>query len=174
MKTPVERIHDAMADLNESLSSELLEVVTAGTPSFFEHLVLRVLHSMGYGAGEDDLSQTPASHDGGIDGIISLDRLGLEKVYVQAKKWDPSSSISKPEIQKFYGALAERGSTKGVFITTAKFSEGARSYARQVAGSIVLVDGRQLTGLMIEGGVGVTVQQIVRVCRLDSDFFEEA
>ena len=173
-QTPTERIHDAVIELNDSLSTELLEVIADRTPGFFERLVLRVLHAMGYGAGEDDLTQTPLSHDGGIDGIISLDRLGLEKVYVQAKKWDQNSVVSKPEIQKFYGALAERGSQKGVFITTSRFSDGAIAYARQVVGNIVLVDGKQLASLMIEHGVGVTVQQTVKVCRFDSDFFDES
>jgi len=170
-QTPVERIHDALRELNESLSAELLEVISSRPPAFFERLVLRVLHAMGYGADEADLVQTPLSHDGGIDGVISLDRLGLEKVYVQAKKWDPEETIQKPEIQKFYGALAEKGS-KGVFITTARFSPGARTYAKDVK-KIVLVDGRHLAALMIEHRVGVTVQQTVRVCRLDSDYFDE-
>lgn len=173
-QTPTERIHDAVVELNDSLSRELLEAIAERTPAFFERLVLHVLHAMGYGAGEDDLTQTPLSHDGGIDGIISLDRLGLEKVYVQAKKWDQNSVVSKPEIQKFYGALAERGSQKGVFITTTRYSDGAIKYAKQVARNIILVDGKQLASLMIENGVGVTVQQTVKVCRFDSDFFDES
>ena len=109
--------------------------------------------------------------DGGIDGIITLDRLGLEKVYVQAKRW-AKGGVGRPEIQKFFGALAGRRANRGVFITTSTFTGEAKEYARQVSDSIVLVDGKELAALMIEYGVGVSVQRTIKIARLDSDYFE--
>ncbi len=128
---------------------------------------------MGYGKSRSDLQQTVASGDAGIDGIITLDRLGLEKVYVQAKRWN-TSSVGRPEIQKFVGALAGHGGSRGVFITTSTFSADARKYVDQVPSSLVLIDGQQLASLMIEYGVGVSVQRTVKIARLDSDYFEES
>jgi len=170
-QSPDERIDAAMEELNDSLSSELLEVIGAADPIFFERLVLDVLHAMGYGKSRSDLQQTVASGDGGIDGIITLDRLGLEKVYVQAKRWN-AGTVGRPEIQKFVGALAGHGGTRGVFITTSVFSADARKYVEHLPGSVVLIDGKQLASLMIEYGVGVTVQRTVKIARLDSDYFE--
>jgi restriction system protein len=172
-QSPDERIDAAVAELNESLSAELLEVICKSDPIFFETLVLDVLHAMGYGKSRSDLQQTVASGDAGIDGIITLDRLGLEKVYVQAKRWN-TSSVGRPEIQKFVGALAGHGGSRGVFITTSTFSADARKYVDQVPSSLVLIDGQQLASLMIEYGVGVSVQRTVKIARLDSDYFEES
>ncbi|MFN3198203.1 MAG: restriction endonuclease [Bradymonadia bacterium] len=171
-KSPLERLHEAMKEMRESLRVELLELVKSTSPDFFETLVLDVLHAMGYGATSDDLVRTQSSADEGIDGVITLDRLGLEKVYIQAKRWT-KGTVGRPEIQKFFGALAGQTATRGVFITTSTFSKGAYSYARQVPGSIVLVDGSQLADLMIEYEVGVSAQEVFRVVRVDLDYFEE-
>ncbi len=170
--SPTERLHEAVAELKASLASEILDQIANNTPEFFESMVLDVLHSMGYGASTTDLQRTQTSADEGIDGIITLDRLGLEKVYIQAKRWK-QGTVGRPEIQKFFGALAGQTATRGVFITTSTFSKGAREYARQVPGSIVLVDGGELAALMIEYDVGVTVHETFKVARIDHDYFEE-
>ena len=169
--SPEERIDSAIRELNDSLSSELIDQIGKCPPAFFEQLVLDVLLAMGYGASRADLEATPLTGDGGIDGIITLDRLGLEKVYVQAKRWT-TGTVGRPEIQKFFGALAGRRANRGVFITTSTFSGEASEYAKQVSDSIVLVDGKELAALMIEYGVGVSVQRTIKITRLDSDYFE--
>lgn len=159
-----------MEELNDSGASELLDLIGNASPSFFEHLVLDFLHALGYGTSRADLSKVGGSGDGGIDGIISLDRLGLEKVYVQAKRWP--NNVGRPEIQGFFGALAGRHAMKGVFITTSSFSREARDYAQQVSDSIVLPDGSRLARLMIEHGVGVTHRPL-KIAQVDSDYFED-
>ena len=169
-QSPEERIEEAIGELNESLSRDLLAMIAAGTPAFFERLVLDLLLAMGYGATRDDLQQVGKSGDAGIDGIIALDRLGLEKVHVQAKRW--KATIGRPEIQGFYGALAGKRARKGVFITTSDFSREAKEYAQQVSESIVLVGGERLAELMIAHGVGVT-RRPVQVARVDGDYFED-
>ena len=171
-QSPEERIDIAIRELHDSLSAELLDQIGKCPPVFFEQLVLDVLLAMGYGASRADLEATPLTGDGGIDGIITLDRLGLEKVYVQAKRWT-KGGVGRPEIQKFFGALAGRRANRGVFITTSTFTGDAKEYARQVSDSIVLVDGQELAALMIEYGVGVSVQRTIKIARLDSDYFEE-
>lgn len=170
-QSPEERIDEATQELNESVSLELLEYIFNLSPDFFEQLVLDVLHSLGYGATRADLEKTGGVADGGIDGIITMDPLGLEKIYVQAKRW--KGNISRPDIQSFFGALAGVQATKGIFLTTSSFSKEAREYASAVNGSIVLVDGAKLTSLMIENGVGVSVERTVRLVRIDSDYFDD-
>ena len=169
-ESPLERIEKAIEDLNDSVSAELLGLILDGTPTFFENLVLDLLHAMGYGASRAKLVRVGGSGDGGIDGIISLDKLGLEKVYVQAKRWR-DNSVGQPQVQSFFGALAGRKASKGVFITTAKFTREAEEFAGAVSDSIVLVDGERLTELMIEHGVGVSHKHY-RVARVDTDYFE--
>lgn len=169
-QSPEERIDTALGELRESVARDLLELVGRAPPAFFEGLVLDLLHAMGYGTSRDDLQQVGGSGDGGIDGIISLDRLGLEKVYVQAKRW--KNVVGRPEIQGFYGALAGKRANKGVFITTSAFTKEASEFAMQVE-KIVLVDGRRLSTLMIEHGVGVS-HKAVKVPKVDSDYFEGA
>jgi restriction system protein len=168
--SPEERIEAAVAELRESVGRDLLENIGRAPPAFFEHLVLDLLHGMGYGTDRSDLQRVGGSGDGGIDGIISLDRLGLEKVYVQAKRW--RNTVGSPEIQGFMGALQLQGADKGVFITTSTFTREARAAAVKARGSIVLVDGEQLSALMIEHGVGVS-HKALRVPKVDSDYFEE-
>lgn len=124
---------------------------------------------MGYGASRSDLVQTGGPGDGGVDGIINLDRLGLEKVYVQAKRWQ--QTIGRPELQAFYGALAGQKAKKGVFITTSAFTPQARDFAKTVDG-MVLIDGPRLAGLMIEYEVGIS-SRIIRIPKIDSDYFDE-
>lgn len=169
LQTPDERIDSALDEMHQAVASELLERIGAAPASFFEELVLDLVHALGYGATEDDLQQVGRAGDGGIDGIISLDKLGFERVCIQAKRWkDP---VGRPEIQAFYGALAGRHARKGVFITTSSFTREARDFASQFEGSIVLIDGARLTTLMIEYGVGVTHYRTVRLPRLDEDYF---
>jgi restriction system protein len=168
-QSPDDRLDSALAEISSAVASELLEALMRSTPQFFEVLVLDLLHRMGYGTSREDLKRVGGSGDGGIDGIISLDRLGLEKVYVQAKRWQ--NSVGRPEVQGFFGALAGNRARKGVFITTSGFTNQALDYARSVEG-IVLIDGARLTSLMIEHGVGVT-HRAVQVPKVDSDYFED-
>lgn len=167
--SPDERLGEALSELRRSVAGELLETLASVSPSFFESIVLDLLHRMGYGASRSDLQRVGGSGDAGIDGIISLDKLGLEKVYVQAKRWQ--SVVGRPEIQAFYGALAGQRANKGVFITTSGYTAQAIEFARSVE-HIVLVDGPRLAELMIDHEVGVSART-VKVPKLDSDYFDE-
>lgn len=167
--SPDDRLSNALDELHAAAKADLLELLARVSPSFFETIVLDLLHRMGYGASRADLQRVGGAGDAGIDGIISLDRLGLEKVYVQAKRWQ--SAIGRPELQAFYGALAGQKAKKGVFITTSGFTAQALDFARSVEG-IVLVDGASLAGLMIDHEVGVTSRP-VRIPKIDSDYFDD-
>jgi len=167
--SPDDRLEDALAELRSTVTAELLDALRQVSPTFFETIVLDLLHRMGYGASRADLQRVGGSGDGGIDGIISLDKLGLEKVYVQAKRWE--QRVGRPEVQGFYGALAGQRANKGVFITTSSFSTQATEFARSVE-RVVLIDGTRLAELMIDHEVGVTLRP-VRVPKLDSDYFDE-
>ena len=167
--SPDDRLEEALTELRLSVAAELLETLGQVPPKLFETIVLDLLHKMGYGTSRSDLQRVGGSGDGGIDGIISLDRLGLEKVYVQAKRWQ--NTVGRPEVQAFYGALAGQRANKGVFITTSSYTPQALEFARSVE-RIVLVDGQQLAGLMIDHEVGVT-SRALRVAKLDSDYFDE-
>lgn len=169
---PEEKIESGLRELRDSVGHDLLELTLSNTPVFFETLVLDLLHAMGYGATRGDVRHVGQSGDEGIDGVISLDRLGLEKVYVQAKRYKKDNIVGRPAIQAFYGALAGKKATKGVFITTSSYSREAHEFAQQVE-HIVLVDGNRLAELMIEHGVGVSHTRL-RVPKLDTDYFEEA
>lgn len=169
LSSPDDRLGQALQELREAAELELLELLAGVSPTFFESIVLDLLHRMGYGTSRQDLQRVGGSGDGGIDGIISLDRLGLEKVYVQAKRWQ--SSVGRPELQAFYGALAGQKARKGVFITTSSFTAQALEFARSVEG-IVLVDGPRLAGLMIDHEVGVTART-VKIPKIDGDYFDE-
>jgi len=170
--TPDERFREAHAQIRASVREALLIEIRSVTPTFFERLVLDLLHAMGYGAGRDDLTTTNGGSDGGIDGVISLDRLGLEKVYVQAKRYAEDNPVGRPTIQAFLGVLAGRRATKGVFITTSRFSKEAREFARAASDSLVLIDGEQLAELMMDHGVGVSVRETFSLVSIDSDYFE--
>jgi restriction system protein len=169
-QTPDERIDGALEEIRQAAARELLERITQAPPLFFESLVLDLLHAMGYGANEGDLERVGGSGDAGIDGVISLDRLGFERVYVQAKRWQ--ASVGRPDVQAFYGALAGRRARKGVFITTSTFTREAQEFATHVTDSIVLIDGSRLTSLMIEHGVGVSHYRLLRLPKVDADYFD--
>ncbi len=171
-RTPEEILDAAYRDLVRDLSSELLETVKTCSPAFFERLVVDVLLAMGYGGSFDEAGRSVGrSGDGGIDGVIHEDRLGLDRIYLQAKRWE--NPVGRPEIQKFVGALQGKDAGKGVFITTSDFTQEARRYAEQIGSRIVLVDGRRLAELMIESGVGVTTSARYELKRIDSDYFQD-
>jgi restriction system protein len=170
---PDEQIDAAIQEIRDSLVEELLQIIQDDSPEAFERLVLDVLVAMGYGTSELDAAQLGKSGDGGIDGVIRLDRLGLEKVYIQAKRWKQGNTVGRPEIQAFYGALAGRRASKGVFITASTFSKEAHAFAEDVSNSIILVDGAMLARLMIDYRVGVSVRRTVHVVAIDTDYFEE-
>jgi restriction system protein len=168
--TPEEAMEAAYVRVRQSLASELLQVVKENSPSFFEQLVVDLLLKMGYGGTRKDAGEAiGGSGDGGIDGIIKEDRLGLDIVYIQAKRWDVV--VSRPEIQKFAGALQGQRAKKGIFITTSSFSETAKEYVKFIDSKIVLIDGVMLAELMIDYGVGVTTAASYEVKRIDSDYF---
>ncbi len=162
-------MEQALKELRDATAADLLESLLQVTPSRFEVIVLDVLHRLGYGASRSDPQRVGGSGDAGIDGVISLDKLGLEKVYVRAKRWQ--NTVGRPELQAFYGALAGQKAKRGVFITTSGFSSQAIDFARSVDG-VVLVDGIRLVHLMIDHEVGVTSRP-PRVPKLDSDYFDE-
>ncbi|MDG6244519.1 MAG: restriction endonuclease [Methanolobus sp.] len=168
---PEELIENNYLKLHEELISEILDTIKDYSPSFFEKLVVDVLTKMGYGGSRKDAGQAIGkSGDGGIDGIIKEDRLGLDVIYIQAKRWD--NTVGRPEIQKFAGALIGKQAKKGVFITTANFSKDAEVYAKQT-GNIVLIDGPNLAKLMIEYNVGVSTVKTYDVKKIDLDYFDE-
>lgn len=167
--SPDDRLGEALREIRQTAEAELLELLGNVSPSFFETMVLDLLHAMGYGTSRSDLQRVGGVGDGGIDGVISLDRLGLEKVYVQAKRWQ--SSVGRPDLQAFYGALAGHKARKGVFITTSSYTAQAVEFARSVEG-IVLIDGYRLSGLMIDHEIGVNAR-VLRIPKIDSDYFDE-
>lgn len=167
--SPDDRLARALDELRRACVEELLDALHSVSPAFFETIVLDLLHRMGYGASRADLQRVGGAGDGGIDGIISLDKLGLEKVYVQAKRW--KNPVGAPEIQAFYGALAGQRANKGVFITTSSYTAQAAAFARSLD-RIVLVDGVRMADLMIEHDLGVSVR-IARIPKLDGDYFDE-
>lgn len=172
-ETPQDTLERVYNEINDQLADELLSSVLAMSPSFFERLVVQLMEGMGYGGYAGAGFVTKASGDDGIDGVIYEDKLGFNLIYIQAKRWASDRTISKPEIQKFVGALMGPPKIdKGLFITTAKFSKGAEEYA--AAQHVILVDGEKLTKLMIEFGIGVTTQKTYTLKRVDSDFFEES
>lgn len=167
--SPDDRLDGALAELKSATAAELLDCLLRVSPGRFEIIVLDILHRLGYGASRSDLLRVGGAGDGGIDGVISLDKLGLDKVYVQAKRW--KSTVGRPELQAFYGALAGQKAKRGVFITTSGFTPQAVDFVGSVEG-IVIVDGNRLVGLMIDNEVGVS-SRILRVPSVDSDYFDE-
>jgi restriction system protein len=170
--TPEEAIEAAYQLARQALVAELLQTVKQCSPAFFERLVIDLLVKMGYGGTRKDAGRAVGrSGDGGIDGIINEDRLGLDVVYVQAKRWD--GVVSRPELQKFVGALQGQRARKGIFITTSDFSQGAREYVSHIDSKIVLMDGITLAQLMIDYQVGVATVGVYELKRMDSDYFTE-
>ncbi len=170
--TPEEQMERGYTALSNQLQSELLSTIAEASPEFFERLVLELLLAIGYGGSRRDAGRTLGrSGDGGVDGVIYEDRLGLETIYVQAKRWE--GTVGRPEIQKFAGALQGQRARKGIFITTSDFTADARAFVKNIDARIVLIDGDLLTKLMIEHGVGVTPVRSLAIKRLDSDYFIE-
>ncbi len=173
-QTPEEVMEEAYQTWRKSLADEVLEKVKSCSPAFFERLVVDVLVKMGYGGTRRDAGKAIGrSGDEGIDGIINEDRLGLDVIYIQAKKWEKENAIGRPEIQKFAGALMGQKAQKGIFITTSTFTKDAREYASQIGSKIILIDGTMLAQLMIDYNVGVNLVVSYELKRLDSDYFEE-
>ena len=171
--TPTEQMEIAFKSINDDLAADLLQRVLDMSPNFFEKLVLDLLLNMGFGSRNKEMAiVTPTSHDNGVDGIIPEDALGLDKIYIQAKRYT-DNPVSKPEIHKFIGALDEQKASKGVFITTSKFTAGAKETAEKASKKIVLIDGKSLADYMIEYNVGVSEKKVYEVKKLDSDYFEE-
>lgn len=170
--TPEETLESAYSTLRESLVSDLLLTIANCSPAFFEQLVIDLLVAMGYGGSRKEAGQAVGrSGDGGIDGIIKEDRLGLDIIYVQAKRWE--ATIGRPEIQKFAGALQGQRARKGIFITTSGFSREASDYAANIDSKIILIGGQQLANFMIDHNVGVSHFAAYEVKRIDSDYFVE-
>lgn len=172
--TPQDAMEVAYRQINNELADHLLQAIMEQSSNFFEALVVELLLKMGYGGPFDEAGIVVGkSGDEGIDGVIREDKLGFSNIYIQAKRWDTTSSIGRPEIQKFVGALAGKGAQKGLLITTATFSKDAVAYAeKQLATKVVLIDGPKLTKLMIEYDLGVATQTTYAIKRLDTDFFQ--
>jgi restriction system protein len=171
-QTPQETLDASYRSLRQALASDLLDQIKSCSPRFFERLVLDLLVAMGYGGSRQDAAEAVGrSGDGGIDGIIKEDKLGLDVVYIQAKRWN--SSVGRPEVQGFAGSLEGVRARKGVFITTSKFSQEAREYVTRIEKRIVLIDGEELAQHMIDYGLGVSVEETYVVKRLDLDYFNE-
>jgi restriction system protein len=170
--TPDEAIERAYQNVKRDLADKLLEQIKECSPGFFESLVVDLLKKMGYGSFREDAGQvTGRPSDEGIDGVINEDRLGLDVIYLQAKRWD--GSVGRPEIQKFVGALTGKRAKKGVFITTSRFTEDARAYANLLDLKVVLIDGEHLAEHMIDFNVGVTTYATYQLKRVDLDYFIE-
>ena len=172
--TPEEALEDAYQKIRADLSDKVLKAVMNSSPGFFEKLVVELLVKMGYGGSRREAARAVGgSGDEGIDGIIDEDRLGLDTIYIQAKKWKESSPVGRPEIHKFVGALQGQRAKKGIFITTTRFTEDAKSYASNIDIKVVLIDGKRLANLMIDHNVGVSEQTTYEIKSLDSDYFGE-
>ncbi|MDR3405278.1 MAG: restriction endonuclease [Chthoniobacter sp.] len=170
--TPEERIGTAFAELRETLVADLLAKLATINPFRFEQVVLDLLVAMGYGGSRKEAAAvTQKTGDEGIDGVINEDRLGLDVIYIQAKRW--KANVGRPEIQSFVGALAGKKASKGVFITTSSFHENAREYATGLHQKVILIDGQRLAELMIEHDIGVAEEHAYHVKKIDSDYFEE-
>lgn len=172
--TPEEQVDAAYTVMRSALRIDLLQRILSNSPAFFEKLIVDLLVAMGYGGTHENAAlRLGKSGDGGIDGVVDEDRLGLDRIYVQAKRYAPHVSVGRPEIQGFVGSLVGVGAMKGVFVTTSTFSNPATDYARHLTQRVILIDGERLCDLMIEHGVGVRVIRNVELKRLDEDFFSE-
>lgn len=170
--TPEEQIDNAYSEISAALKDELLSKVLDASPEFFEHTIVKLLVSMGYGGSYEQAGvHLGKSGDGGVDGVINEDKLGLDLIYVQAKRYKPENSIGRPAIQAFAGSLIGFGANKGVFVTTSSFSQHARDFAHGIPQRIILIDGEMLTTLMLENNVGVRVHRAFDLKRIDEDFF---
>ena len=170
--TPEDLIDNAIIQVSDSLRDEILEQLSAVDPYRFEQIVIDLLFRMGYGGSREEAAEvTKKSGDEGIDGIINEDRLGLDVIYVQAKRWQ--DNVGRKEIQSFVGALAGKQADKGIFITTSDFAKTAVDYAASVMQKVILIDGRRLADLMMEYGIGVSTTRTIALKRIDSDYFDQ-
>jgi restriction system protein len=173
-KTPLELMGENFNILKNEIQDLLLEKILSCSPAFFERLIVELIVSMGYGGSVKDAGKAIGkSGDEGIDGIIKEDVLGLDMIYLQAKRWKIDSTVSRPDIQTFVGSLVGKQASKGIFITTAKFSQGAIEYAKSIDKRVILIDGQQLTDLMFKYNVGVSDEEVFVTKKIDLDFFEE-
>lgn len=173
-QTPEENLDKAYQRIRKSLAVELLNRVVELSPVFFERLVVELLVKMGYGGSIKDAGKAIGkSGDEGIDGTIKEDKLGLDIIYIQAKRWKPGNVVGRPELHRFVGALAGQGAKKGIFITTSNFTKEALNYTPRNETKIVLIDGDELTQLMIDYNLGCTTQQNYELKKIDSDYFDE-
>ena len=170
-KTPEEALEEAYERIREDLAIELLDQIRGMSPQFFERLVLDLMLRMGYGGSSAMGLLTAPGADGGIDGVINEDQLGLDVIYLQAKKWE--NSVGRPEIQKFVGALHGQRARKGVFLTTSTFTDDARQYVQNIDPRVVLIDGAHLAQLMVDFNLGVSPSQSYDIKQIDSDYFSE-
>ena len=171
--TPEEIVEQAALEMKTALEADLLERVHQAPPDFLERLIIDLLGKMGYGGGDPKMgSVTGKSGDGGIDGKIKEDALGLDEVYVQAKKYDPKKMVGAGDLRNFVGAIDGEGVSKGVFVTTAKFNSNARDFARKTSKRIILIDGEELARLMVENGIGVREKTTIEIKRIDEDYFD--
>lgn len=172
--TPEEVIEAAYKTARAALQAELLDRILQNSPTFFEGLIVDLLVAMGYGGSHRNAAtQLGRTGDGGVDGVINEDVLGLDRVYVQAKRYATGSSVGRPEVQAFIGSLVGLGASKGVFVTTSTFSTQATEFVSRIPQRVILIDGKRLTELMIEHGVGVRSSRAIEFKRLDEDFFSE-
>lgn len=169
---PYELVEQGIARINSEVSSSLLSRLHSQDPAFFEQAVVDLVVAMGYGGADARATRTQLSNDGGIDGIIDQDVLGLSRVYIQAKRYSMNSSVQRPDVQSFVGALHGQQANQGVFITTGRFTSGAIEYAKSVSTRVVLIDGSRLAELMIRYRVGVQVKRTLQIVDVDEDFFE--
>lgn len=173
-KTPLERLEESYQFIKRELASDLLEKIRGNTWQFFEDLVIDLMVKMGYGGSRNKAGESiKRTNDEGIDGIINEDKLGLDVIYIQAKMWKEETTIGRPEIQKFVGALHGQRAKKGVFITTSSFAKTAIDYVKSIDPKVILIDGETLTNLMIEYNVGVTPIETYQIKKLDLDYFEQ-
>lgn len=171
-ETPEETLQKSYESIRGDLASQIVQRLATNSPQFFERLVVDLMVAMGYGGSRTDAGKSiGGTGDEGIDGIIKEDRLGLDLVYLQAKRWE--GTVGRPEVQKFVGALHGKRAKKGVFITTSKFSDDAKNYVETIDPKVILIDGRMLAELMIDHGVGTTTTETLHVKRIDSDYFTE-
>lgn len=169
---PLEQINEGVARLHDEVKTDLIKRIREQTPDFLESAVLELLVAMGYGGTEQKATRLGGTGDGGVDGVIDQDALGLDQIYVQAKRYGQGNTVGRPDIQAFVGALHGMGASRGIFITTSSFSPGAREYANSVSTRIILIDGERLAALMIKYGIGVQTRDVFTVVEVDEDFFD--
>ncbi len=170
--SPLEKLIEAIEALDQHTATNLVQRLREQEPDFLERAVLKLLHAMGYGGSESDGEHLGRSHDGGIDGVIRQDALGLERIYLQAKRYAAGNSVGAGAIREFVGALTGVGASGGVFITTSNFTSEAVKYVERLSPRVILIDGQELGRLMVEYGVGVTTTQTLRVTEVDENFFD--